>query len=75
LEFPGAMVIVKALPFAKVFHVSVNGFPVRDEPFNIATGFVDSKFSFSCSFRAEEPYGLPEIPLERRDMIAIFCML
>jgi len=46
LEFPGAMVVVEALPFAKVFHVTVDGFPVRDDAFNIAIGFEILLLSF-----------------------------
>jgi len=47
LVFPGAMVVVENLPFA----------------FNIATGLVDSKSSFSRSFSSR---------LEHRGVIAIF---
>ena len=46
LEFPGAMVVVETLPFAKVFNVTVDGFPMRDNAFNIATGFEVLLLSF-----------------------------
>ena len=46
LEFPGAMVVVESLPFAKVFHVAVDSFPVRDDAFDIAKSFKIFLLSF-----------------------------
>jgi len=46
LEFPGTMVVVETLPFAKVFNITVDSFPVRDDAFNIATGFEVLLLSF-----------------------------
>lgn len=36
LEFPGAMVVVESLPLAKVFHVAVDSFSMRNNAFSIA---------------------------------------
>jgi hypothetical protein len=49
LEFPSATVVVESLPFAKVFHVAVDSFSVRDNAFNIA------RFPSLVPFRAGEP--------------------
>ena len=46
LQFPSVMVVVESLPFAKVFHVAVDSFSVRDDVFTIVKSFEIFLLSF-----------------------------
>jgi hypothetical protein len=39
LEFPSAVIVIESLPLAKVLHITIDGFTVSDDAFNVAEGF------------------------------------
>ena len=39
LEFPSAVIVIESLPLAKVLHITIDGFAMSDDAFNVAEGF------------------------------------
>ena len=46
LKFPSAMIVVKSLPFAKIFHIAIDSFSVRNNALDIAESFKVFLLSF-----------------------------